>query len=153
MTELPRITDPNGILKRQIPVNWLAADGVPMSVAFRPTPKDERLLSTDQPDVTPREAFEGYEKRTGIRPSSTWGFSVGSALSAHECLPDEVKATGRLEVIADGGTAGLHAGHASVAFPMYEGASNTATRKHDERIARVLKEEALKHGRLHPTSS
>ena len=58
---------------------------------------------------------------------------------------------GRLAVIDDGGTAGLHDSHASVVFSAnYDGASSNRTQKYDERIARELKKEAIDRGRLYP---
>lgn len=125
----------------------------PMSVAFRPTPKDERHLSTDQGRISPEESFRGYESRTNVRPDSTWGVAVGCILDAHACLPDAITDTVQLEVIDDGGSGDLHDGHASVIFPDYDGATASAVRKHDERIARELKKDALSRGRLHPPTT
>lgn len=145
-----KLTNTEEVLRRQVVASW-TKDGNPLSVAFRPTPKDKRRLSTDQESVTPKESFDGYESRTGTRPHSTWGISVGVILGAHECLSDEVKEVGRLDVIDDGGTEGLHDTHASVVYSKdYDGASSSRTQKYDERIARELKKEAINRGRLHP---
>lgn len=150
MADERRLTNTAEVLRRQVVASW-TKDGAPLSVAFRPTPKDRRRLSTDQETVTPEESFHDYENRTGTRPHSTWGISVGVVLDAHECLPDEVKEVGRLEAIDDGGTGGLHDSHASVVFSKdYDGSSSNRTQKYDERIARELKKEALNRGRLHP---
>lgn len=152
MPDRPRLTNRAEVLRRQIVGSW-TSDGEPMSVAFRPTPKDERLLSTDQERISLADSYQGYETRTKVRPHSTWGISVGCVLDANDCLPEPVRDAGKLEIIDDGGTDGLHEGHASIAFSDYDGASSTATRKHDERIARELKKEALSRGRLYPPTS
>lgn len=150
MTEENCVLDTEEVLRRQVVTPW-TRDGKPLSVAFRPTPKDKRNLSTDRQKISPKESFQEYETRTETRPHSTWGISVGGILIAHECLPEDVREAGRLAVIADGGTEGLHDTHASVRFSKnYDGKSANKTKKYDERLARKLKQEAINRGQLYP---
>lgn len=134
----PRITEVDEVVLRHVIDVWTNEDETPKSVAFKPTPKDENHLSTDH-GVDAATAFNGYTRRVGHSPNSTWGLGVGAILKCHDDL----------EVIKDGGTGGLHASHASVVFPG-TAASNSALRKVHERIASELKKEALKRKRLHP---
>lgn len=145
---LPRITDTSEVLRRQVVDSWMAGDK-PMSVAFRPTPKDKRNLSTDRGRISPENSFDGYHKRTGTKPHSTWPVPVEDVLKSSSCLEEKVQITGALEVVDDGGTDELHDGHASVRFSKdYGGESNSQIRKNDERLAKELKKAATRVGCL-----
>jgi hypothetical protein len=120
----------------------------PMSVAFRPSPKDHRKLSTDCVLVTAKESFDGYAARVGHPPNSTWPIEIGTALDAHLALDSDKRDSSKLVVIHDGGTDGLHASHVSIAFS-YDGSGKSAIRTADERIAKRLRDEAVAAGCLY----
>lgn len=90
-------------------------DGTAMSVNFRPTKKDEGLLSTRQAAmVSAQQAFEEHSG-AGHQTIGTWSFSADST---------------PLEVIDDSGEAGMPAGHASVDFTgMSRGACERAAKE------------------------
>lgn len=137
------------VLRRHVVDSWMA-DDEPMRVAFRPTVKDERKLSTDCDVVTPRDSFDGYATRAGHPPDSTWPIVVETALNAHMALDTSKQESGKLAVIHDGGVDGLHTSHVSIAFSdSYDGSSNSATKKADERIAKRLRDEAVAAGCLY----
>jgi hypothetical protein len=152
VTEPSEITESGEVLRRQVVVSWIR-DGSPLSVAFRPTPKDERRLSTDKSTVSPAESFGNYDRRTGVRPGGTWGVSVGCILTANNSLSAQDQTVGQLRVLDDGGFDDLHQEHASIVFSDdYAGASVNRCRKLDERLARELKNDAIARGRMYPSS-
>lgn len=120
----------------------------PMSVAFRPSPKDDRKLSTDCDLVTAKESFDGYKARVGHQPNSTWPIATGTILAAHLSLDPPKQDSNKLTVIHDGGTDGLHPSHVSIEFSS-DGSSTSSIRKADERIAKRLRDEAVAAGHLY----
>ena len=72
------------LLLRQINPSWVQQDRV-TSQAFRPTPKDERLLSVYDGDmITPEHSWKHYTKQLGHK-------SVGvMAVSVIECKGQEL---------------------------------------------------------------
>lgn len=72
------------LLLRQINPSWVQQDRV-TSQAFRPTPKDERLLSVYDGDmITPEQSWKHYAEQLGHK-------SVGvMAVSVIECTEQEL---------------------------------------------------------------
>lgn len=71
-----RLTDRSELLMRQVHESWMDK-GRPASQAFRPTPKDKKLLSTARQSLT--TAQEAYELHVGPKACSSvgvWGLSV-----------------------------------------------------------------------------
>jgi len=122
-----------------------------MSVAFAPTPKDRRHLSTDRECISAEDSFKRYQEREGVSPAATWPIKVGTALDAHKCLPQPPSSSAELHVLDDGGTENLPDGHASVVYAeAYEGVtSKNGSRKIDERLATEIKKAAIATGPLY----
>lgn len=75
------------LLLRQIHPGFVQ-DGRPSSQAFRPTPKDEQMLSVyDGDQITPADAFEHYSKNLEL------GSSGVLAVSMEECGAIELSVT------------------------------------------------------------
>lgn len=142
------VEDDSELLRRQVIEVWTAPDGTPLSVAFAPTQKDKRRLSTDRERIEVAASFKGYADRTGNEPHSTWPMCVGVVRSLHTVVSG--KSFDPLYVEDDGGEDGLHDGHASVVFP--EQPSPSAERRVYERIRKTLRDDALARGRLYPAA-
>jgi hypothetical protein len=69
-----KLTERDELLWRQVPPIWL--EGVPTRLAFRPTPKDKKRLSTARSSMI--DARAAYEEHTGTS-AGTWAISVGEA--------------------------------------------------------------------------
>ncbi|MCP2048183.1 UNVERIFIED_ORG: hypothetical protein J3D58_002255 [Paenarthrobacter nicotinovorans] len=145
--EVTMLDDRNEVLRRQVVDAW-TADGIPMSVAFIPTPKDARKLSTDRERASAQDSFERYERTTGTAPNATWGISVGEILDANQVLDEERREAGKLCVIDDANKDGNHEDHASVCFPDMP-ISKNQERKSYERMGKDLKRVAIERGKLH----
>src|SRR5438309_2009863 len=67
------------MMYRQVHPNWVD-DGRPSSQAFRPTKKDEKMLSVARGSMTsPEGAFRHYRETRGLQSAGTWGVTVGEA--------------------------------------------------------------------------
>lgn len=137
------------VLYRQVVPNWVHPAGVPMSVAFRPTRKDELKVSTDRERATPKGSFERYRERTGSTPFGTWGVSVREVFNAHTVFDSQNADQRKLNVIDDAGVDANHEDHASITYPVLN-QSGTQTRKVYERLGNELKRLAITRGLLHP---
>lgn len=138
------LTDHNEILFRQVVTAWMR-EGLPMSVAFKPTPKDKLKLSTDRERATPQTSFERYEKAIGCAPDSTWGIRVGEVLEAHLELAADRQQDSKVVVIDDANLGGNHEDHASLLFPAPD-VTSSQLRKTHERLGKELKRKAINHG-------
>jgi hypothetical protein len=70
------LTDADEALYRQVHPHWIA-DGVPSSQTFRPTNKDEGMLSIALGSkTTPREAFVHHTQVLKLESAGTWGVNV-----------------------------------------------------------------------------
>jgi hypothetical protein len=117
---------PDTLLLRQIHPSFIQ-DGRVTSQAFRPTPKDEFLLSVDDGD---RVTAEASWQRFMVNPACK---SVGvQALSLAECAAQE------LTVIEDGNP---HPEHCSVDFTAFD-------RKAIEKKSKLLRAQAETRGWL-----
>lgn len=117
---------PDSLLLRQIHPSFVQ-DGRVTSQAFRPTPKDEFLLSVDDGD---RVSAEASRRRFIANPACK---SVGvQAVSQAEC------AAQALPVIADGNP---HPEHCSVDFTAFD-------KKSIEKISKLLRAQAETRGWL-----
>lgn len=76
------LEDPDELLYRQVHPQFVD-EGRVGSQAFRPTKKDEGLLSTSRSSVTDaRSAYEHYTGQLVLRSAGTWGVSVGEVKGA-----------------------------------------------------------------------
>lgn len=119
----------NEQLYRQVHPSWVA-DGVPSSLAFKPTPKDEGMLSIALASkIAPEDAYLHHTKDLGLASEGTWGVTVG-----------EAAATGRASFAQPLPDSPAHG------FIDFRGLS----RKHAEVAAKVLLARARERGRLYP---
>ncbi len=116
-------------LYRQVHPSWVA-DGVPSSLAFKPTSKDEGMLSIALASkTTPKDAYLHHTKDLGLTSEGTWAVTVGEAAAA---------------------------GRASFAQPLPDSPAHGfidfrgLSRKHAEVAAKILLARARERGRLHP---
>jgi hypothetical protein len=116
-------------LYRQVHPSWVA-DGVPSSLAFRPTPKDEGMLSIALASkIAPEDAYLHHTKDLGFASEGTWAVTVGEAAAA---------------------------GRGSFAQPLPDSPAHGfidfrgLSRKHAEVAAKVLLARARERGRLYP---
>lgn len=144
------VTERQELLYRQVISSWIKDDGTPASVAFRPTPKDERKLSTDRQRAGAEGSYKRYETNCGHPPAGTWAIGVGAVLDAHSGLDEALQETHALTIIDDAGTEGNHADHASIAFGPAE--SKNQERKVHERLAKTLQNDAIERGMQYPKS-
>lgn len=84
----PLITDADEQLLRQVHPSWLQ-EGRPTSQVFRPTAKDEGLLSVSRGSrITASAAFELHTRGKGLQSIGVWAVSVGNCseldLPVHE---------------------------------------------------------------------
>ncbi|MGH2853373.1 MAG: hypothetical protein ACRDLF_04175 [Solirubrobacteraceae bacterium] len=76
------LTNPDEALYRQVHPSWIA-DGVPSSQAFKPTKKDEGMLSIALGSkTTPEGAFAHHTQVLQRESVGTWGVSVAQATDA-----------------------------------------------------------------------
>lgn len=144
------LRDREEILYRQVIDKWTKDDGTPMSLAFRPTPKDERKLSTDRERATAHGSYRRYAETCGVEPNATWGVSVGAVLDAHLSLAADKQLGNNLAVEDDAGRDGNHEDHASIVFCDGHESSNQE-RKVYERLSKSLLSDAVARGQQYPT--
>lgn len=143
------VTEREEILYRQVIEVWTKDDGTPMSVAFRPTPKDERKLSTDRERATAPGSYQRYVENCGVEPKATWGVSVGAVLDAHLALAAEKQSGNNLAVEDDAGRGGNHEDHASIVFSEIKDSVNQERKVH-ERLSKSLVTDAVTRGVQYP---
>jgi hypothetical protein len=108
------------LLHRQVYETY--PDGTAMSVNFRPTKKDEGLLSTRQNSMVGAQQAHEEHLGNGWQSVGTWSFMAGAT---------------ELDVIDDSADADTPTGHASVDFTML-------TRGERERAGKRIKAVAVK---------
>jgi hypothetical protein len=70
------LTDPDEALYRQVHPSWIV-DGVPSSQAFKPTKKDEGMLSVALGSMTtPEQAFVHHTQILKRKSEGTWAVTV-----------------------------------------------------------------------------
>jgi hypothetical protein len=70
------------VLLRQVHSSWLK-DGHILSLAFRPFPKDEGLLSVyDGGLIQPEPSWIHYTRELGYASAGVWGVTVGEAAAS-----------------------------------------------------------------------
>jgi hypothetical protein len=75
---------PTTLLLRQIHPKWLKEDGHLLSVAFRPFPKDQGLLSVYDGDlITPEASWGHYTRKLGNSSAGVWAVTVQETESCH----------------------------------------------------------------------
>ena len=113
----------NTLFYRQIPKRYIKQDGHVSSLAFRPMPKDEHMLSVyDGDKITPQNAFLHFIEK--LKGSSVGVLAVSGAECTAECLSFH----------ADYGT---HPYHVLIDFA---DKSNNACRKISEHLRHVALE-------------
>lgn len=71
-----QLTNPDEQLFRQVHPSWIQA-GRPTSQAFKPTPKDQGMLSVSRGSkTTASAAFELHTRANGMLSIGVWGFRV-----------------------------------------------------------------------------
>lgn len=82
MTLGPPLSDPDEQLLRQVHPSWIQA-GRPTSQLFRPTAKDEGLLSVSRGSkTTAAAAFELHTRVKGLQSVGVWGIHVAHCADA-----------------------------------------------------------------------
>lgn len=76
MAEPARLTNADEVLLRQVHPSWLP-DGVLTSAAFKPSSKDNKLLSTLHGSVGAEEAHRRWVDQADRASAGTWGVTVG----------------------------------------------------------------------------
>lgn len=76
MDEQKKLASDGELLLRQVHPKWIH-DGRVGSVAFRPTPKDKKLLSVSRDSLTtPPQAHDLHTKAKGFESEGVWAVSV-----------------------------------------------------------------------------
>lgn len=79
MTAPAPLVDPEELLYRQVHPSFIQAER-PSSQAFKPTPKDEKLLSVARGSMTdPVSAHDLHVRAKGLQSAGTWAISVAEA--------------------------------------------------------------------------
>ncbi len=117
------------ILLRQVHPSF-ADNGIPTSQAFVPFPKDDGKLSVDDGDLTTAEAaFKYFTEVLKFKSIGTWGITCGEV--------EQSKLTSSSDPLKD------NPSHAVIDF-------SDLTEKECRKLAKKLKADANKRGRLHP---
>ena len=78
----PKLEDGGESLYRQVHPSWVQ-DGVPASLAFKPTKKDEGMLSISLGSkVSAKDAYRHHTEDLGLASAGTWGVTVSEAAAA-----------------------------------------------------------------------
>lgn len=82
------------LLHRQIHPAWFE-EGQPTSQGFRPTGKDDGMLSVDRSTLSTAEAsFVLHRDGKGLQTAGTWGLTVGEFLAEDvRCRKDPIEAS------------------------------------------------------------
>lgn len=83
-TESDSFIDPNELLLRQVHPSFVQ-EGRITSQAFRPTPKDQKKLSTNRESlISPQEAYELHTEQKKLYSAGVWGITVAEVLENGE---------------------------------------------------------------------
>ncbi len=122
------LTDSHEELLRQVHPSFLR-DGRPSSQAFRPTKKDEWMLSVARGSLTTAEAaFRHHSEKLKCASAGTWGITVG------ECDDQDLKAYSDPIVSPPEATDLAHA------FVDFRGMSNSQVEARGIKLARAAHE-------------
>jgi hypothetical protein len=129
-----KLTDEAEVLFRQVHPTFYE-NGVPSSQPFKPTEKDENLLSLDRSSLTSPAASHDAYVASGLMSSAVYGLSVGEfETQSIDCRADPIEAKeGQSKNVA----------HSVADFSPHK----TSQQKN---IAKRLKLKAISRGRLHP---
>jgi hypothetical protein len=79
------LSDPDECLYRQVHPSWVV-DGVPSSQAFKPTKKDEGMLSVALGSkTTPEGSYAHHTQELGQASAGTWAVTVHETTGAGLC--------------------------------------------------------------------
>lgn len=133
MSLLP-LDDSEEILFRQIHPNFYD-NNHPASPQFAPTAKDENKLSVDRSSLTTAAAAHALFTSNGYESAAVYGVSVGEfGAEKLSCYSDPLKAEGKLAE---------NPAHAYANFSAF-------STNQSKTIAKRLRNNAVKRGRLHP---
>ena len=131
-----RLEDDDEVLLRQIHPTFLV-DGHLASSPFVPSPKDQNQLSVDRSSMTSAAASYDLYRGNGHQSIAVYGVTVGEfGVEGLACHPDPLSATD---------TQRANPGHA---FADYSAVGSNQGKK----IAKRLRNVAVKRGRLHPSA-
>jgi hypothetical protein len=131
------LPDDEELLFRQVHPTFVR-DGRPSSQAFRPTAKDEGMLSVARSSLTTAAgAFELHTTRLGLPSAGTWAVTVGECREQALNVVSDPR-TSPPEKVAD-------PAHALVDFAPH------SKNQRDAKGARLARK-AVERGRLHPPS-
>ena len=130
----PALDDSDEVLLRQIhPTQY--DNSHPASGQFAPSAKDDNKLSVDRSSMTTAEASHALFTGNGFASAAVYGVSVGEfGGEGLACYPDPLKAEGKLAA---------NPAHAFADF-------SSVTISRGKKIAKRLRNVAVKRGRLHP---
>lgn len=131
---LEPLDDNDEVLFRQVHPS-LYDNGQPASAQFAPSAKDDNKLSVDRSKMTtPRESHTLFTSN-GFKSTAVYGVSVGEfGDEGLQCYSDPLEAT---ETLA------ANAAHAYADF-------SASSQSQNKKIAKRLRNKAVKRGRLHP---
>ncbi len=124
------------LLLRQVHPSFIQ-EGRVTSLAFRPTPKDEKKLSVNRRSLTtPEKSFELHTEQRGLRSAVVWGVSVGEVSEMQELTVEEDPVVAPVEDLS----------HALIDFSKIDSESRIKT------VASKLADKARLRGCLFPSS-
>jgi hypothetical protein len=86
---MSNFNDKNELLLRQVHPHFIQ-EGRVSSVAFRPTPKDQKKLSVNRGSLTtPERSFDLHTREKGLQSSGVWGVSVEEVCAMQDLSIEE----------------------------------------------------------------
>lgn len=133
MTKL-KLDKPEEVLFRQIHPNWID-DGVPASIGFVPSEKDQDKLSVDRSSITDAESSHALYTSQGYKSDAVYGVAVGEfEEQGINCFSDPIKGNDNtIENLA----------HAYADYSAH-------TPSQQKKRAQLIKRKALARGQLYP---
>lgn len=129
------LTEESELLWRNAHPDWIV-DGELTSQAFRPTPKDQKKLSSArEAKVTVEANFEEYTEHLGLKSAGVWAVSVEEV--------EEQKLRSIYDEYAKSAPSPCMTGHTSIDF-------TTVTGNQAKRIGGRLRDHAEDRGKRHP---
>jgi len=132
----PPLDEADEVLFRQIHPNFFE-NSHPGSPQFAPTPKDEGKLSVDRSSLTDAAGAHALFTGNGFESAAVYGLTVAEFnAESLPCYSDPLKAAGTLAA---------NPAHAYADFATFNANQH-------KKIAKRLRNVAVKRGRLHPTA-
>jgi hypothetical protein len=128
-----QLNDAEEFLWRQVHPDWMQA-GRPTSQAFKPTPKDQGLMSVSQSSlVSAEDAFQFHISTLDLESAGVWAITVSDASSVGYAVFDD----------SQNPVPNTPPGHALVD-------TSHESRSRQKSLARALASAANDRGRIHP---